>query len=86
MRLLPDASSASRRESQPVNRRSLYRTVSSSVSYGFRSSFTVTPPLPAVQATGETVPVAGSHAYTVLPAAFNVTECELPCAPSLKKR
>src|SRR5664280_2480399 len=63
-----------------------YRTVSSSVSYAFRSSFTVTAPFAAVEATDETVPVAASHASTVLPAVFSVTECELPCAPSLKKK
>jgi hypothetical protein len=52
MRLLPDASSASRRESQPVastEPSQFYRTVSSSVSYGFRSSFTVTAPFAAVE-------------------------------------
>ena len=45
----------------------------------------MTEPLPGVEASGETVPVAGSQ-DSALPVDLMVTEWEMGWAPSLKKK
>ena len=86
MRPLPDASSASRRESQPVNRRSPLPYGQQFRLVRLQVELHRNPALPRSRNHGQDRPSRRAHASTVFPAAFSDTECELACAPSLKNR